>query len=179
MNDRFDELLNDTLQPIAHAEPVHGLEDRIHARATRTRRVRRLMWFATPVAACAAMAMVWIALHTTQPVMPQKMAVDAAPALQPAPVTHPDTPVVKAHVFKPATIAVRPRQEAVAQNDLPKLATFPAPPEDTTERRAIMALVEAKNQPALLAASDLKAQQAGPIEIAEIHIQPLSQETPQ
>lgn len=179
MKDRFDQLLHETLRQITDAEPLHGIEERISARALRATRVRRLIWCALPLSACSAMSIAWLALHSSQTVTPKKMAaiIPQTQVLQRPPEMHADTPSVQIDMSTHTATAVRPHPKAGTGNDLPKLDTFPGPPEDTPERRAVLALTEPKNQPALLAAADLQKQQANSIEIAEIQIKPLTQET--
>ena len=85
----------------------------------------------------------------------------------------PAQPALSRHVRKD-----RSAREAVIattiEEKLPKLDVFPSPVGDTAEHRDVVALSDPR---VAQAAADLKQRQEEMIEIAEIHIAPLSEET--
>lgn len=172
------EELDDLLHREANAEPLHGFEERILQRVASQRDRRSLwVWAVGAAAICAAGVVIWTA-RSPKP-LEQKPAIaivqsPRAGALASLPMKSLPSPSVPSrHARKD-----RPAAEAVlatrGEEKLPKLDVFPSPVRDTTAHRDAVALSDPR---VVQAAAELKQRQEEPIEIAEIHIAPLPEET--
>jgi len=170
--------LDDLLHREANREPLHGFEERVLHRVASQRNRRALwMWAAGAAAVCAAGVMSWTE-RSPKP-LEQRPAVAIVQSPAPgAPVSSPMRPLLSPsvpsrHVRKDRP-APGPIVATATEEKLPKLDVFPSPVRDTTAHRDAVALSDPR---VVQAAAELKQRQEEPIEIAEIHIAPLPEET--
>jgi len=170
--------LDDLLRREANAEPLHGFEERIlHRIASQPTRQSLWVWAVGAAAVCAVGVVIWTARSPKPLEQKPVVAIVQSPAagipasLPTKPLPSPSGPSRHFRKDRPAAeaaIAVR------IEEKLPKLDVFPSPVEDTAEHGVLVAL----SDPLVAeAAADLKQRQEEPIEIAEIHVAPLSEET--
>ena len=172
------EELDDLLHREANTEPLHGFEERILLRIRSQRHRRSLwMWAVGAAAVCVASVVTWTVrspkLQEQKPALAIVQSPEAsAPALLPIkPSLPPSVPSRHTGQDRPAlgpVIAPAPEEK------LPKLDVFPSPVRDLAAHRDTVALSDPR---VVQAAADLKQRQEELIEIAEIHIAPLPEET--
>lgn len=173
------EELDDLLHHEANTEPLHGFEERILLRVASHRDRRPLwMWVVGAAVACAAGVVTWT-LRSPKPLeqkpaiasLPSSTTVDALGSLPMKPLPSPQLPSRHSRkIYSAPEVVIATSVE----EKLPKLDVFPSPIEDTAEHRDVVALSDPR---VVQAAADLKQRQEEPIEIAEIHIAPLPEET--
>jgi hypothetical protein len=172
------EELDDLLHREANAEPLHGFEERILHRIASQWKPRSLwVWPVGAAAICAAGVVAWTA-RSPKPLEQKPVVVIVRSSSSDAPVLLPPKPLPLQPAPSHHARKDRPVVEAViatsVEEKLPKLDVFPSPVEDVAEHRVLVALSDPR---VAEAAADLKQRQDEPIEIAEIHIAPLSEET--
>ena len=172
------EELDDLLHREANAEPLHGFEERILYRIASQRNRRSLwVWAVGAAAICAAGIVIWTA-RSPNP-LEQKPAIEIvqSPAAG-TPASLPTKPLPSPSVLSRHARKGRLAADAViampVEEKFPKLDVFPSPVGGTAEDRDAVALSDPR---VVQAAADLKQRQEEQIEIAEIHIAPLSEET--
>ncbi len=169
--------LDDLLHCEANIEPLHGFEERIlHRVASQRNRRTMWVWLVGATAACAAGVVTWT-MRSPKP-LEQKPAI----AIVQSPIAGTPVPLPMKPLPSPSALSRHVRKDrpepgpviaSATDEKLPKLDVFPSPVEGA-ERRAAVALSDPR---VAQAAADLKQRQEEPIEIAEIHIAPLSEET--
>lgn len=172
------EELDDLLRREANAEPMHGFEERILHRIASQRNHRSWwVWAAGAVAICGAGIVSWTARSPKpmeqKPVLAIVQSPAAGTSIPPPPKPLPSRPTPSRHALQDHSIA-EAVVAATIDEKLPKLDVFPAPVADTAEHRTVAALSDPR---VVQATADLKQRQEEVIEIAEIHIAPLSEET--
>lgn len=173
------EELDNLLHREANTEPLHGFEERILLRVASQRNRRPLwLWAVGAAAVCAAGVVSWT-VWLPKP-LEQKPAIASIPpstvVSAPVPLPVKTFPPQPAHLLRARKVHPAPDAVAASAVDekLPKLDVFPSPVEGAAEHRKVVALSDPR---VVQAAADLKQQQEELIEIAEIHIAPLPEET--
>ena len=170
--------LDDLLRREANAEPLHGFEERIlHRIASQPTRRSLWVWAVGAAAVCAVGVVIWTARSPKPLEQKPVVAIVQSPAAG-TPASLPTKPLPSPSVLSRHARKDGPAAEAViathVEEKLPKLDVFPSPVRDTTAHRDAVALSDPR---VVQAAAELKQRQEEPIEIAEIHIAPLPEET--
>lgn len=160
-DDELDRILDQGLRSYSSAEPLAGLEQRTLSRARAARQPRAWGWLRWAVVlsvfACALIVAVafWPKHERVRQAYKSALGIaESVPKLPAAPK------VVEARVRKQ-----RPKP-------LPKLERFPSPAPLTDEERALLAFV-ARTPSSQEIPTNKETQSLEPLEIAEIHIEPL------
>ncbi|MBV9301843.1 MAG: hypothetical protein JOY62_13770 [Acidobacteriaceae bacterium] len=163
--DELDQILARGLRSYADAEPRPGLEKRVINRVRETREIRSLKWlrWAISVPVFASLLIIAITFWPKRERTPEFHAssTPVAKSVSAAPV-----------IPKAAEAAVRrPRSQRVLA---PKREQFPTPVPLTEEERALLAFANGVPHAEEVMATQEK-RMSEPLEIAEIHIEPLQE----
>ena len=165
-NDELDKILDGALSSYSREEPRPGLENRVLSRIRAARERRRFEWLrwaiAIPALACFLLA---VTFWSTRPSI-------SKPA-QPAQAIGQTGPIAKAAPIAPVRGKVKVKGRRARRMSLPKREEFPTPEPLTDEERELMAFVKLAPDKAREFALDSHTSDVQPLQIKEIHIDPL------
>jgi hypothetical protein len=160
-SDELDKILDSALASYSQEEPRQGLDDRIFNRIRAAGEARRFAWLrwaiAIPVFACILfLAVTFWSKRDSVPRASKRAPVIAKRA--------PVSPVA------PPAVQMAVSRRRIKR--LPKREQFPTPTPLTAEERSLLAFVARSPKQAQVLA-DARSRSAEPIQIKEIHIEPL------
>jgi hypothetical protein len=163
-NDELDKILDSTLTSYSQEEPRPGLGGRVLNRIRAAGVGHRFSWlrWAMAIPAFACVLFLVVTFWSKRDSVPR--------ASKPAPViakTAPAAPVT------PGAVQITASRRRLKHLRLPKREQFPTPTPLTTEERALLAFIAHSPKQAREMLADAKSRSQEPIQIKEIHIEPL------
>ena len=163
-NDELDKILDTALASYSQEEPQPGLHDRVLSRIRAAGESRKFAWLpwamAVPIFACILFLVV--TLWSKRGLAPK--------ASKPAPII---AKAVPAPPVPMETVRVAVRRQKPKRFRFPKREQFPTPTPLTAEERALLAFIARSPKQAQKLLADARRRNPEPIQINEIHIEPL------